>query len=65
MTKVKYPNGRVVRYQWVKGKFGYIRDGNKVLRYHLPKPSAVPLGKNEKAIEPEGEVMDGASAPIR
>ena len=37
MIEVEYPNGIKRYFMWVKGKYGDFREGNKVLRYPLPK----------------------------
>ena len=37
MVKVKYPDGTKVKFQWIKGKYGYIKRSGKVYRYPLPE----------------------------
>jgi hypothetical protein len=36
VVKIKYPSGTVIKFMWIKGKYGYIRTKNKVYRYPLP-----------------------------
>jgi len=37
VVKVEYQNGSIKYFMWIKGKYGYFRKGNKILRYPLPK----------------------------
>lgn len=59
MRKVKYPNGKVRRFMWIKGNFGYNRYGSKIYRYPLPiqnknkknRFNRRPVGKREATAE--------------
>jgi hypothetical protein len=37
MIEVTYPSDVKRYFIWIKGKYGYFRNGNKIFRYPLPK----------------------------
>ena len=36
MIKAVYPDGKILHFMWINGKYGYIRKKDKVLRYPIP-----------------------------
>ena len=50
MVRVVYPDGHEVNFMWIKGDFGFIRQGRCILRYPLPT-------ENQNELEPIGEDM--------
>jgi len=50
MVKVVYPDGNMVNFMWIKNGYGFVRMGNKIFKYSLPK-------QKEDELEPVGEDM--------